>query len=63
MFKKRALNQDATSASKAKLERGGGSPILNSTCSSCRKKHVRKCLLFQLEELPRNAQDGDVGKL
>ena len=43
-FKKKALNQDGVSDSKGKLERGGGSKIVKRMCSTCRKKHVGKCL-------------------
>ncbi|XP_049405170.1 uncharacterized protein LOC125868583 [Solanum stenotomum] len=43
-FKKRAPNQDFSSAPKVNHEGGGGSQIAKPTCSTCGKKHFGKCL-------------------
>ena len=45
MFKKRAPNQDGTSASQDKLRIGCGSQIIKPTCDTCRKRHYVECLL------------------
>ncbi|XP_049357496.1 uncharacterized protein LOC125822156 [Solanum verrucosum] len=42
--KKRAPNQDFSSAPKVNHEGGGGSQIAKPTCSTCGKKHFGKCL-------------------
>ncbi|XP_049391309.1 uncharacterized protein LOC125855610 [Solanum stenotomum] len=43
-FKKRAPNQDSTSASKANEDKGGGSQFSKPLCATCGKKHFGKCL-------------------
>ncbi|XP_049364272.1 uncharacterized protein LOC125829037 [Solanum verrucosum] len=43
-FKKRAPNQDLSSAPKVNHEGGGGSQFAKPTCSTCGKKHFGKCL-------------------
>ncbi|XP_049385638.1 uncharacterized protein LOC125849627 [Solanum stenotomum] len=43
-FKKRATNQDFSSAPKVNHEGGGGSQIAKATCSTCGKKNFGKCL-------------------
>ena len=43
-FKKRALIIDDSSAPKVYFERGGGSQMVQPTCSTCGKNHFRKCL-------------------
>ena len=43
-FKKRAPNQDFSSAPKVNKHKGGGPPFSKPTCNNCRKKHQWKCL-------------------
>ncbi|KAK4708601.1 hypothetical protein R3W88_029526 [Solanum pinnatisectum] len=43
-FKKRAPNQDSSSAPKANEEKGDGSQLSKPLCATCGKRHHRKCL-------------------
>ncbi|TMX00548.1 hypothetical protein EJD97_000584 [Solanum chilense] len=43
-FKKRSPNQHSSSAPKAIQERFGGSHVAKPTCTTCGKRHYRKCL-------------------
>ncbi|KAK4721436.1 hypothetical protein R3W88_011669 [Solanum pinnatisectum] len=43
-FKKRAPNQDSSSAPKVTQERGSGPPFAKPNCHNCGKKHHGKCL-------------------
>uniref|UniRef100_M1DC04 CCHC-type domain-containing protein n=1 Tax=Solanum tuberosum TaxID=4113 RepID=M1DC04_SOLTU len=44
-FKKRAPNEDSSSASKAYEEKCGGSQFFKTLCATCRKRHHEKCLV------------------
>ncbi|XP_049345385.1 uncharacterized protein LOC125809871 [Solanum verrucosum] len=43
-FKKRAPNQESSSAPKANEEKGGGSQFSKTLCATCGKRHHGKCL-------------------
>ncbi|KAK4713360.1 hypothetical protein R3W88_019267 [Solanum pinnatisectum] len=43
-FKKKAPNQDSSSAPKVNQEQGGGSQFSKPTCTTCGKRHYGKCL-------------------
>ena len=43
-FKKRAQDQDSSSAPKVNQDKGGGSQFSRPTCTTCGKRHYEKCL-------------------
>ena len=44
-FKKKVATQEEPRGTKVKIEKGGGSQVVKSTCSTCEKRHYMECLL------------------